>query len=259
MCSIITISNQKGGVGKTTTTVSLSGAFLQYKKKTLIVDMDPQGNCSRGLGIDPSLLSHTIYDVLVFNYDINKAIKKTKFNGIDILPSNIKLAIIETKLNSFEAYHILKKTLNKIKDNYDYILIDTPPSFGFLTLSSLIASNSVIIPVQCEYFALEAVSLMLATISNVQRQYNKDLKILGFLLTMYDPRLRLATQVTIEVRKLFKEKTFVTQIPRNVSIVESQISGTPVTIHKPSSLGSLAYLALVKEIFLLNNDIKNVK
>ncbi len=248
MCQVIAISNQKGGVGKTTTTISLAGALLTYDKRILVIDMDPQGNCSRSLGIDSSLFAHTIYDVLVSKYNIRRAIKKTTLKGLNILPSKVNLSIAESKIHDVNSLKILKNVIEELKEDYDYILIDTPPSFGFLSLSSLIASDSVIIPVQCEYFALEAVSQILATISNVQNNYNKDLKILGFLLTMYDSRLRTSTEITIEVRKLFKEKTFVTQIPRNNSIVEAQIAGAPITIYRPNSIGAQAYFALVKEI-----------
>lgn len=248
MCQVIAISNQKGGVGKTTTTISLAGALLTYNKRILVIDMDPQGNCSHSLGLDSSLFTHSIYDVLVNKYNVNKAIRKTTFKNLNILPSKVNLSIAESKIHESNSFNILKNIVDELKKDYDYILIDTPPSFGFLSLSSLIASDSVIIPVQCEYFALEAVSQVLATISNVQSNYNKDLKILGFLLTMYDSRLRTATEITIEVRKLFKEKTFVTQIPRNNSIIEAQVVGIPITIYRPNSIGAQAYFSLVKEI-----------
>lgn len=253
MCQIISISNQKGGVGKTTTTISLAGALLSYEKRVLVVDMDPQGNCAKSLGIDSTLFNHTLYDVLAFNYEIKKCIKKTRYKNLDLLPSKVNLALIETKLNDKDALFALKKHLDNL-NNYDYILIDTPPSFGFLSLSALIAANSVVIPVQCEYFAMEAVSQVLSTISNVQFNYNENLKILGFLLTMYDSRLRLATDITIEIRRLFKEKTFVTQIPRNQSIVEAQMNGMPITVFKPNSIGANAYISLVKEIMDLENN-----
>lgn len=248
MSCIIAISNQKGGVGKTTTTISLAGAFLTHHKRVLVVDMDPQGNCARSLGFDPTLFSRSMYDLLTEKCPINKVIKKTKFKDIDILPSKVDLAIVESKITRENPLFILKNNLDQIKNEYDYILIDTPPSFGFLSLSSLIASDQILIPVQCEYFALEAVSQILANISNVQNNYNRNLNILGFLLTMYDSRLRLASDITIEVRKLFKEKTFNTEIPRNNSIVESQIAGIPIGIFKPNSTGAMAYNSLVKEI-----------
>lgn len=250
MAKIVAIANQKGGVGKTTTAISLAGALVSQHKKVLVVDMDPQGNCAKSLGFDSSFINHTIYEVLVSSYDVNKAIRKTKIKDLDLLPSKVDLAIAETKIKDKEPLFLLKNVLLSLKD-YDFILIDTPPSFGFLQLSSLIASDEVIIPVQCEYFALEAVSYMLATISNVQLNYNKELKIMGFLLTMYDARLRLSTEITIEIRKLFKERTFVTQIPRNHSIVESQIAGIPITIYRPNSISAQAYNSLVKEMLEL--------
>ncbi len=247
MAYIIAISNQKGGVGKTTTAISLAGALISENKKVLVIDMDPQGNCSKGLGIDSTIINHSLYNVLTSSYDIKKVIKKTNFKNLDLLPSNANLAIVESKIQD-NSMCALKQELVKVEGIYDFILIDTPPSFGYLSISSLIACDYVLIPVQCEYFALDAVSHMLATISNIQTSYNKNIKILGFLLTMYDPRLRLSTSITTEIRKLFKEKTFITQIPRNSTIVESQIAGLPINIYKPNSIGATAYISLTKEV-----------
>ncbi len=248
MCRVIAISNQKGGVGKTTTAISLSGALLNYSKKILLIDMDPQGNCSRGVGIDPTLIKHTLYDVFVNNYGIKKVIKKTSFKGLDIIPCTVNLAIAESNINSSSPLTLLKEYIKELEPLYDYIIIDTPPSYGFLSMSSLIAAKEVLIPVQCEYFALEGVAQVLSTISNIQTNYNNKLEILGFLMTMYDSRLKIATDITMEIRGLFKEKTFVTQIPRNNSIIEAQISGMPVSIFRPSSASAQAYLSLAREI-----------
>ena len=248
MSRIIAISNQKGGVGKTTTAISLSGALLDYSKKVLLIDMDPQGNCSRGVGVDASLLKHTLFDVFVSSMDVKKVIKKTAFKGLDILPCTVNLAIAEGKMSYSSPLTKLKEVISEVEDNYDYIIIDTPPSYGFLSMSSLIAANEVLIPVQCEYFALEGVAQILATISNIQTNHNKSLNILGFLMTMYDARLKLATDITMEIRGLFKEKTFVTQIPRNNSIIEAQVEGIPITLFRPSSISAQAYLSLAREI-----------
>ena len=248
MSRIIAISNQKGGVGKTTTAISLSGALLEYNKKILLVDMDPQGNCSRGLGVDAALIKYTLYNLFVNDIDVKKVIKKTAYKGLDILPSTVNLAIAESKMNSSNPLMKLKTVLKRVENDYDYIIIDTPPSYGFLSMSSLIASKEVIIPVQCEYFALEGVAQILATISNIQSTYNRELNISGFLMTMYDARLKVATEVTTEIRGLFKEKTFVTQIPRNNSIVEAQVEGKPITLFRPNSISAQAYLSLAREI-----------
>ncbi len=248
MSRIIAISNQKGGVGKTTTAISLSGALLEYNKKILLVDMDPQGNCSRGLGVDAALIKYTLYNLFVNDIDVKKVIKKTAYKGLDILPSTVNLAIAESKMNSSNPLMKLKTVLKSVENDYDYIIIDTPPSYGFLSMSSLIASKEVIIPVQCEYFALEGVAQILATISNIQATYNRELNISGFLMTMYDARLKVATEVTTEIRGLFKEKTFVTQIPRNNSIVEAQVEGKPITLFRPNSISAQAYLSLAREI-----------
>ena len=248
MSRIIAISNQKGGVGKTTTAISLSGALLEYNKKILLVDMDPQGNCSRGLGVDAALIKYTLYNLFVNDIDVKKVIKKTAYKGLDILPSTVNLAIAESKMNSSNPLMKLKNVLKSVENDYDYIIIDTPPSYGFLSMSSLIASKEVIIPVQCEYFALEGVAQILATISNIQSTYNRELNISGFLMTMYDARLKVATEVTTEIRGLFKEKTFVTQIPRNNSIVEAQVEGKPITLFRPNSISAQAYLSLAREI-----------
>ncbi len=249
MATIIAISNQKGGVGKTTTSISLASSLVQLGKKVLLIDFDPQGNCSRGVGVDPTSLNRTIYDVLVSSYDINKIIKKTEMNNLDLIPANLKLSTTESAMvNASNPFLILKNNLEKIVEKYDFMFIDCPPSLGFLTINALCAANKVIIPVQCEYFALEGIAQVLSSISKVQSKYNSSLEIMGFLLTMYDPRTRLGTEVTTEIRGLFREKTFVTQIPRNISLAEAAARGKPINIFKPTASGSLAYLSLAKEI-----------
>ena len=256
MGRIIAIANQKGGVGKTTTAINLSAALAHSDKKILVIDMDPQGNTSRGLGIDISILGKSIFDVLSGTADINRVIRKTETKNVDVLPSKLLLATLDTVIagKTDSPFSLLKSAINKIKKSYDYMFIDCPPSLGLLTINSLVATNSILIPVQCEYFAMEAVSQMLGTVSRVQASHNPDLGIEGFLLTMYDSRASLCTEVSMQIRGLFKENTFVTQIPRNISIPESNAKGMPVITFRPTSSGSLAYLALAREIIDKDNQ-----
>jgi chromosome partitioning protein len=250
MTKIIAIANQKGGVGKTTTSISLSSSLAHFSRRVLLLDMDPQGNSSRGVGTDVSALSRSIYDVLLKGYDINRVIKKTPMKNLELVPANLRLANIEAEISNVtnEPYFVLSEALKGLKKEYDYIIIDCPPSLGLLSINALVASHSVLIPVQCEYFAMEAVAQILATISRIQTNYNSNLIIEGFLLTMYDSRTRLGTEISTQVRGLFKENTFLTQIPRNVSLPEASARGIPITLYRPTSSGSLAYLSLAKEV-----------
>lgn len=250
MAKIIGIANQKGGVGKTTTALNLSSALAHFKRRVLLIDLDPQSDATRGVGLDPSLLTRSVYDVLANNYDINKTIKRTPLKYLDILPSSLKLASLDAFLTDkvLDKTTILRDTLKFVKKEYDYVIIDCPPSLGILNLNSMIASNAILIPVQCEYFAMEAVSTTLGAISKIQRSSNPKLGIEGFLLTMYDPRTRLGTEITTQIRGLFKENTFLTTIPRNISISEASAKGVPVTLFRPSSSGSLAYFSLAREV-----------
>ncbi|MCR5505714.1 MAG: AAA family ATPase [Bacilli bacterium] len=250
MAKIIAIANQKGGVGKTTTAINLSAALAHFNRRVLLIDMDPQGNASRGLGVDISLINKCVFDVLLGDTNINKIIRKTPQKTLDLLPSKLSLASIELGQADLgdEPYSLLKKALENIKKDYDYFIIDCPPSLGILTMNALTAANTILIPVQCEYFAMEAVTRMLASITQVQTNYNPDLGIEGFLLTMYDAKTRLGTEISAQIRGLFKENTFLTQIPRNISVPESNMHGLPVTIFRPSSSGALAYFSLAKEV-----------
>lgn len=250
MTKIIAIANQKGGVGKTTTAISLSSSLAHFNRRVLLIDMDPQGNSSRGVGIDVSALSRSIYDVLFGAVDINRVIKRTPMKNLELVPANLRLASTEAEAAKLDAepYFLLRKAIQNIKKEYDYIIIDCPPSLGLLSLNALCASSSVLIPVQCEYFAMEAVAQILATISRVQTQMNADLSIEGFLLTMYDSRTRLGTEIASQVRGLFKENTFLTHIPRNVSLPEASARGIPITLYRPTSSGSLAYMSLAREV-----------
>jgi chromosome partitioning protein len=252
MSKIISIANQKGGVGKTTTAINLSSALAHFGKSVLLVDFDPQGNAGRGLGIDITSLSETVYEAVTDqNVDINSIIKITPEANLSLIPSNLRLAALDSYLQSHvvnEPFLMLKNALKKLSHHYDYIIIDCPPSLGLLSINALAASTSVIIPVQCEYFAMEALASILGTVNKVQNDYNPDLKIEGFLLTMYDQTTSLGTEIAQQVRHLFKESTFTTIIPRNVSIPEASMRGQAVTSWRPSAQGSLAYFAVAREV-----------
>lgn len=250
MSKIISIANQKGGVGKTTTTINLGAALANLNKSVLIVDMDPQGNSSRGVGIDINALKNTLFDALIGQKEVNSVIKTTTFKGIDILPSNLNLANFGVTVSNTtgEPFNCLKDLMAKINKKYDYVLIDCPPSLGLLTINALTASNSILIPVQCEYFAMEAIAQILGTISEVKRLHNPNLEIEGFVLTMYDTHTNLSNEIAQEVRSLFKENTFISVIPRNVSIPEATAKLMPVSEYRPTSAGSVSYAALAKEL-----------
>jgi chromosome partitioning protein len=256
MAKIISIANQKGGVGKTTTTINLSSLLAAAEKHTLLVDIDPQSNSSSGL----SVTNHnpSVYEVLIGTKNIKEVIINTFMPFLDMLPSNINLVGAEIEMVDIENREtLLKRALVEVRDKYDYILIDCPPSLGLLTLNSLTASDSVLIPVQCEYFALEGLGQLLNTINIVKKHYNKDLAIEGVLLTMFDTRLRLSHQVAEEVRKYFGEKVYKTVINRNVRISEAPSYGKPIILYDAISSGAQNYMALASELLEMNSDIKS--
>lgn len=254
MGKIVSIANQKGGVGKTTTSINLSTILAKKGKKILMIDADPQGNASSGIGVDREDIELSVYDVLINDKPIDEVVKKTNIKNLDICPSNINLAGAEVELVSvMSREHRLKEKLDMVKDNYDFIIIDCPPSLGLITLNAFTASDSVLIPVQCEYYALEGLGQLLNTISLVKKHLNKDIEIEGALLTMYDIRTNLSNQVVKEVKKYFNDKVYKNVIPRNVKLSEAPSYGMPISVYDPRSKGAKSYEKFVKE-FLKNNE-----
>lgn len=252
MGKIIAIANQKGGVGKTTTAVNFSAALGNAGKKVLVVDVDPQGNATSGLGVNKREKPYSTYHLLVGAARIDDALVKTEFKNLDIVPSNIDLAGVEIELVDMEERtYRLKQALSPVKDKYDYIIIDCPPSLGLITLNALTAANSLLVPIQCEYYALEGLSQLMATVRQIKRLYNPDIEIEGVLLTMYDSRLNLTIQVVAEVKKHFTGKVYKTVIPRNVRLSEAPSYGQPIQYYEDVSRGAASYNDLAKEFLKL--------
>ena len=255
MGKIIALANQKGGVGKTTTTINLAASLAALEKKVLVVDADPQANASSGLGIDIRNVQLSIYECLVNGNDAQGAILPTEIEGLDIIPSHIDLVGAEIEMLNLESREqILKRILLPLKTQYDYILIDCSPSLGLITVNALTAADSVIIPVQCEYFALEGISKLLNTIKIIKSKLNPALEIDGFLLTMYDSRLRLANQIYEEVKRPFQDLVFTTVIQRNVKLSEASSYGKPVLLYDADSRGSQNYMQLAQELIEKNKN-----
>lgn len=254
MSKVVAITNQKGGVGKTTTSVNLSAALAYIGKKVLLIDIDPQANATQGIGVDRSELELTVYDAVTEDAPMTDIIVHTSVKGLDIVPANIDLAGIEIELSQIKSgrEQRLKNSLNKVKDNYDYVIIDCPPALGLLNTNALTAADSVLIPVQCEYYALEGLTQLLNTILLTQNVFNEDLTIEGVLLTMLDSRTNLGIEVSQEVRKYFKEKVYDVVIPRNIKLSEAPSEGLNIFDYDSQSEGAKAYAKLAKEVVKRN-------
>lgn len=253
MAKIIAIANQKGGVGKTTTAINLAASLAAAEKKTLLIDLDPQGNSTSGVGLEAKDFS--VYEILVAQISPNEALLKSEIPYLDVIPANINLVGAEVEMvNITNREKLLKTQLETIRADYDFIVIDCPPSLGYLTLNALSAADAVLIPVQCEYFALEGLGKLLNTINIVKQHFNQTLTIEGVLLTMFDVRLRLSSQVADEVRRYFGEKVFKTMIHRNVRLSEAPSHGKPILMYDAMSSGATNYVALASEVISNNKD-----
>jgi chromosome partitioning protein len=259
MSKVIALANQKGGVGKTTTAINLAASLAVLEKKILLIDADPQANATSGLGFDIRAIKTSIYECLIDDVNPKDVVLKAEVPGLDIIPSHIDLVGAEIEMvNLPNRERVMRGVIEKIRNDYDYVLIDCSPSLGLITVNALTAADSVIIPVQCEYFALEGLGKLLNTIKFIQTRLNTALEIEGFLLTMYDARLRLSNQVVDEVTKHFQQMVFKTLIQRNIKLSESPSFGKPVILYDASSTGALNYLNMAKEL-LQNNDETAVK
>ena len=251
MGKIVSFSNQKGGVGKTTSCINIGAQIASKGKKVLIIDMDPQGNATSGLGLPKSKIKKTIYDVIIGKSPVEEAVIKTKFKNLSVIPANIDLAGAEIELHEIDqSLNFTKIALDSIKDNFDYIFIDCPPSLGMLTVKALSVSDGVVVPMQCEFYSLEGMSQLLNTIKKIRQLYNPELQIVGILLTMYNGRLTLTNQVVAELKKYYAEKLFKVPISRTVRISEAPGYGEPICYHDPYGKGSLEYAAVAKELLM---------
>ncbi len=260
MGKVIVVANQKGGVAKTTTTINLASYLTQLKKKVLLVDMDPQANSTEGVGIDKNKIEKSIYECIINEIDPRKAIYSAKSSDFFVIPATIHLTGAQVELvDRIGREFALKEVLDKIRDDYDYLIIDTPPSLGILTINGLVAADSVLIPLQCEFYALEGISQLLNTIKLIQRKLNPGLFIEGVLLTMFDGRTNLATQVVKEAASFFKDKVFKTSIPRNVKLSEAPSFGLPIDLYAPDSNGARSYLEFTREVIKNENNQESIR
>lgn len=256
MAKIVAIANQKGGVGKTTTTVNLSTCLAQAGKRVLTVDFDPQGNCTSGIGVDKEAAEYSVYDILINRINAKDAVISTKVPGLHLICSKIELAGAEVELvTTIAREHVLKSALAAVREDYDYIFIDCPPSLGLLTINALTCADTLLVPIQCEYYALEGLSQLMDTVQLVRKHLNTRLGVEGVVLTMFDARTNLSTQVVAEVKKYFKHKVYNTIIPRNIRLGEAPSFGLPITLYDVKSAGALAYIELAEE--LIRKDDSN--
>ncbi|MAL16691.1 MAG: chromosome partitioning protein ParA [Balneola sp.] len=256
MGKVISIANQKGGVGKTTTAINLAASLAAVEHPTLVIDIDPQSNTTSGLGIDSKTVTNSVYEVMIGSTDIDETIRKTELDFLDLVPAHINLVGAEIEMiDREERERILKKAIESVRDKYDFVIIDCPPSLGLLTINALTASDSIVIPVQCEYFALEGLGQLLNTIKIVRQHLNPELDIEGVLLTMYDTRTRLSNQVADEVKRYFDDRVFKSVISRNVRLAEAPSFGKPALLYDSTSVGSKNYLALAREIIKRNKKM----
>ena len=249
MGRIIAVANQKGGVGKTTTAINLSSCLASLGKKVLAIDMDPQGNMTSGLGIDKNEVKYTVYDLILGQVDIKKVICKNALENLDILPTNIDLSAAEIELIGVEEKEfIIRKEVDKVKKNYDFIVIDCPPSLSMLTINAMTTADSVLVPIQCEYYALEGLSQLIHTIDLVKERLNPELKIEGVVFTMYDARTNLSLQVVENVKDNLQQTIYKTIIPRNIRLAEAPSHGLPINLYDPKSSGAESYMLLAEEV-----------
>lgn len=256
MGKVISIANQKGGVGKTTTAINLAASLAAVEHPTLVIDIDPQSNTTSGLGIDSKTVSNSVYEMMIGSADIDETIRKTELDFLDLVPAHINLVGAEIEMiDREERERILKKAIEGVREKYDFVIIDCPPSLGLLTINALTASDSIVIPVQCEYFALEGLGQLLNTIKIVRQHLNPELDIEGVLLTMYDTRTRLSNQVADEVKRYFDDRVFKSVIARNVRLAEAPSFGKPALLYDSTSIGSKNYLALAREVIKRNKKL----
>lgn len=253
MGKIIAIANQKGGVGKTTTSINLSAALAELGKKVLVIDADPQGNTTSGYGIEKNELEDTIYELLLGECSVEDCIIKNAVERVSVLPSNVNLAAVEIELiDAADKEFILKKEIDWVRDQYDFIIIDCPPSLSMLTVNAMTTADSVLVPIQCEYYALEGLSQLIHTVNLVKERLNPDLEMEGVVFTMYDARTNLSMQVVDNVKSVLKQRIYETVIPRNIRLAEAPSFGQPINVYDPKSAGAEAYASLAKEIVATN-------